>query len=166
MKNRLSHITAFAILFLVWSGALPGLDTQEETTYSPEGYLLRIDEGEILRGGLTVLKASPAAGTEGSVLGLSMDRSAPIHAHDHGDEILYVISGKGQATVGEEQYDIQTGDVVFVPTGTMHSFWSTTSEPMMILFYMDRPGLEEYFRALHHGRPIGDEFDRIVRRGP
>ena len=46
--------------------------------------------------------------------------SSPMHSHDH-ESLLYVISGKVQAIVGDETYTLQPGDVCRHPIGVPHN---------------------------------------------
>ena len=49
--------------------------------------------------------------------------SAPKNPHTE-DEIYYIISGTGMIRVGDETYDIEAGDVVFVERGIEHDFFN------------------------------------------
>lgn len=42
------------------------------------------------------------------------------HVHRTHDEFLYVISGKGELKVGDEVKKIKSGDLIYVPAGTIH----------------------------------------------
>jgi mannose-6-phosphate isomerase-like protein (cupin superfamily) len=44
------------------------------------------------------------------------------------DEVYYVISGRGQITVGDEVRDVETGTTVFVAAGVPHRFHDITEE--------------------------------------
>jgi mannose-6-phosphate isomerase-like protein (cupin superfamily) len=44
------------------------------------------------------------------------------------DEVYYVISGRGQITVGDEVRDVETGTTVFVAAGVPHRFHDITDE--------------------------------------
>lgn len=46
--------------------------------------------------------------------------SSPMHSHDH-ESLLYVISGKVQAIVGDETFTLQPGDVCRHPIGVPHN---------------------------------------------
>jgi mannose-6-phosphate isomerase-like protein (cupin superfamily) len=57
------------------------------------------------------------------------------HRHNRTDELLYVISGTGTATIGTKSYDIKTGDLVVLPRGTPHDFKSTASVRVLGIAY-------------------------------
>ena len=131
-----------------------------------EGFILRTGEGEALQNGL-VVKASPATGTEGSIL---VEQTFPrggttnLHLHEQGDELFYVVSGWGAATLGDLTDEIGAGDVIFIPRNAVHRIENLTrDEPLRVVFFMDSPELVEEFRAIHErvtsdpDRPITPE---------
>ncbi len=113
------------------------------------------------------MKASPATGTEGSIL---VEQTFPrggttnLHLHEQGDELFYVVSGRGKATLGDHTDEIGPYDVIFIPRNTVHGIENLThDEPLRVVFFMDSPELVEQFRAIHErvtsepGRPITAE---------
>jgi mannose-6-phosphate isomerase-like protein (cupin superfamily) len=52
--------------------------------------------------------------------------------HDHNDQILSFIRGRGEAQVGGETKPVVPGDVVVVPAGTKHNFVNTGEEPLVL----------------------------------
>ena len=131
-----------------------------------EGFILRTGEGEVLQNRI-VVKASPATGTLGSIL---VEQTFPrggttnLHLHEQGDELFYVVSGHGTATLGDHTDEIGPGDVIFVPRNAVHRIENLTKEePLRVVFFMDSPELVEEFRAIHErvtsepDRPITDE---------
>lgn len=115
---------------------------------SPRGYVLKVGEGEEACCDV-LIKASPRSGTQAGVMifqPLPPDFSTGLHYHEEADEFFYVISGTGTATIAGQEYDIGPGDVIFVPAGEDHKL-ATNSEKMEILEFLDKPGLDEEFRA-------------------
>ncbi len=49
--------------------------------------------------------------------------SAPKNPHTE-DEMYYIISGSGMIRVGDETYNVEAGDVVFVERGIEHDFFN------------------------------------------
>jgi len=135
----------------------PSLDSRPVTSSvgrpdesAAEGFILRTGEGEVLQNGI-VVKASPATGTLGSIL---VEQTFPtgggtaLHLHEQGDELFYVISGRGTATLGGTTDGIGPGDVIFVPRNAVHRIENLNSdEPLRVVFFMDSPELVEEFRA-------------------
>ena len=118
------------------------------------GYVLKPGEGEEACCG-ALIKASPRSGTQGGVMilqPLPADFSTGIHYHSEADEYFYVLSGNGTATIAGQEHEISPGDFMFVPAGEDHRLM-TQSDPMEILEFLDKPGLDDEFRA-----DLGDSF--------
>ena len=45
--------------------------------------------------------------------------------HEGHDQLLYFVSGEGEATIGETKVPVKAGDVSIVPSGTFHNFRNT-----------------------------------------
>jgi mannose-6-phosphate isomerase-like protein (cupin superfamily) len=57
------------------------------------------------------------------------------HVHKGVDEVYFVIKGKGKVHVNDEFADIVYGDAVPVKAGEVHSFESTSTEPLEMVVY-------------------------------
>lgn len=117
-----------------------------------DGFVLRAGDGEPLLNGI-VVKASPSTGTESAILveqTFDEGRSTNTHRHDQGDELFYVVSGTGVATLEGTEEIIRPGDVIFVPRGGIHRIGNPSDEsPLVVVFFMDSPELVQQFRAVH-----------------
>jgi len=51
------------------------------------------------------------------------------------DEVYFVISGRGQITVGDEVRDVQAGTTVFVAAGVPHRFHDITEELQLFVAF-------------------------------
>lgn len=56
-----------------------------------------------------------------------------MHRHVRSEEIYHVTSGRGRMTLGTEQFDIVTGDTVFIAPGVAHCVEASGSEAVTIL---------------------------------
>jgi mannose-6-phosphate isomerase-like protein (cupin superfamily) len=56
-----------------------------------------------------------------------------LHKHAYHTENLYVVSGKGQFTVGEKTILIKKGDYFTIPLGIPHSLKVTSFKPIQVL---------------------------------
>lgn len=56
----------------------------------------------------------------------SLDR----HAHDHG---VYVIHGRARLRLNEDEYEVSTGDVVYISGNEVHQFFTLGQEPFGFL---------------------------------
>jgi quercetin dioxygenase-like cupin family protein len=52
------------------------------------------------------------------------------HPHDHG---VYVLHGRAQLRLGDEQHELQVGDVVYIPGNEIHQFFTLGEEPFGFL---------------------------------
>src|SRR5262245_10893856 len=67
-----------------------------------DGCILKTGQGERLQNGV-VVKASPKTGTKSAILieqTFQKDGQTPVHIHEQGDELFYVVSGRGTARLG------------------------------------------------------------------
>lgn len=51
------------------------------------------------------------------------------------DEVYYVVSGRAKIRVGEEDRDVQTGSIVYVPKHVEHHFHSIEEELQLLVFF-------------------------------
>ncbi len=52
------------------------------------------------------------------------------HAHDHG---VYVLHGRACLRLGDEEHELQTGDVVYITGNEVHQFFTFGDEPFGFL---------------------------------
>lgn len=94
---------------------------------------------------------------------LSQGKGTPLHIHNSQDEIFYVVEGSYKFKVGEEKYDLTTGDSIFLPRQIAHA-WTQVSERGKMTVIMQPAGkLENFFvtmAALDH-EPSQQEIAKI-----
>lgn len=94
---------------------------------------------------------------------LSQGKGTPLHIHTAQDEIFYVIEGAYKFQVGEDKYDLTTGDSIFLPRQVAHA-WTQVSEKGKMTVTMQPAGnLERFFvtmAALDH-EPNQQEIAKI-----
>jgi len=61
---------------------------------------------------------------------------APPHVHHHDDEAWYVLEGTMCVQVGENEVEARAGAGVFVPRGTIHTYWNPGPGPTRYLLIM------------------------------
>jgi mannose-6-phosphate isomerase-like protein (cupin superfamily) len=61
------------------------------------------------------------------------------HIHDRETEIHFVISGSGQALIGDQWQDIVAGDVALALPGIAHGLRNPNPEPLFILCVFSPP---------------------------
>lgn len=148
--------------------------TPAASSPSGEGFILKAGGGEALLRGI-VVKASPKTGTMGSILveqTFQKGGTTNLHIHEQGDELFYVVSGRGTAALGDESEMIGPGDVIFVPRSAVHGISNLNNDdPLTVVFFMDSAELVDEFRAIHTrvtsepDRPMTpEEFNAIRNR--
>lgn len=68
----------------------------------------------------------------------------PLHVHEHEDESFYMIDGKMIVTIGEEEYEVNSGDFIFMPRGIPHT-QKILSESIHVLICISPAGFEQFF---------------------
>src|SRR5665647_1121708 len=87
--------------------------------------------------------------TTGEVIVYPGKGHAP-HVHPHEQEVIYVVSGEGVQTVGEdgEPFPIREGDAVYIPANTLHSTYNTIWRPLRLVVVYTPGGAETGLDAL------------------
>jgi len=96
-----------------------------------------------------------------------------VHLHQREDEIIYIRTGSGVATLGEREMPVTAGATIYVPQGVWHGLRNTGTAPLGMSATYSPPGFEQIFkqRLLRPNRtPAEIEADRkkygIVYRTP
>ena len=61
------------------------------------------------------------------------------HVHEDQDKLYYVLSGDGEAQVGEESREVSEGDLVLAPAGVPHGLKNTGLVPLVVLVVFAPP---------------------------
>ncbi|HJR58160.1 MAG TPA: cupin domain-containing protein [Vicinamibacterales bacterium] len=93
---------------------------------------------------------------------VSPGTSIPVHLHEREDEIIFIQSGTGEATIGDERVSLLAGSVLFVPQGTWHGGRNTGAATLRWIAIYSPSGFEGYFREI--GRPSPDAPGRAFSR--
>ena len=56
------------------------------------------------------------------------------HAHDHGEETIFVLQGQGFLRAGDEEFPLSVGSCLFIPRGVVHSVHNTGAETIVAVF--------------------------------
>jgi len=68
----------------------------------------------------------------------------PLHLHYSQDEIFYILEGAYYFQVGDEKYQLQKGDNIFLPRKVPHA-WTQVSEKGVMLITLQPAGMFENF---------------------
>ena len=58
------------------------------------------------------------------------NRALDQHAHDHG---VYVLHGCARLRLGDDEYELNAGDIVYIPGNEVHQFFTSGNEPFGFL---------------------------------
>lgn len=86
----------------------------------------------------------------GKVLEVAAGQRLSLQKHAIKEETLYLLSGHVTLTYGEEQFDWQPGQMVHIPTGTVHRFEAVEDS---LLLEVSTPHLDDVIR-------LSDDYGR------
>ena len=69
----------------------------------------------------------------------------PLHSHDDSDEIVFIVAGKGEMTVGGAAYAVETGDAIRLAQGRRHGL--TVTEKLVAVLCYAPAGPEQRFKG-------------------
>ncbi|MDB5203021.1 MAG: cupin [Ferruginibacter sp.] len=76
---------------------------------------------------------------------LSQGRGTPLHYHVGQDEVFYVIDGSYRFKVGDEEFDLNTGDSIFLPRQVPHAWTQRSAKGKMLVTVQPAGKLEDFF---------------------
>lgn len=79
--------------------------------------------------------------------GLTPYGGPPLHIHMYQDEWFYVLKGKYKFQVGEDKFDLTTGDTIFLPRNIPHAFIQLSKKGKMIVSYLPAGKMESFFQV-------------------
>ena len=94
---------------------------------------------------------------------LSKGKGTPLHIHHLQDEIFYVLEGSYKFQVGDERFDLTTGDSIFLPRKVRHAWTQISDKGKMTVTLQPAGKLENFFvtmAALDH-EPTQQEIEKI-----
>jgi quercetin dioxygenase-like cupin family protein len=128
-----------------------------------EGVVVNENEGEAfrLRDGRAVVKIKISKRQGPSSMSLltstvAVNDAIRIHKHLNEDEIFFIRQGSGAFTLGQKEYDVKAGSLIFIPKGVWHGLRNTGNEEIATVFGYSPAGFEDFFKEL--GTPVGKPF--------
>ncbi len=79
--------------------------------------------------------------------GLTPKGGPPLHIHPFQDEFFYIIDGEYLFQVGDEKFEMRTGDTIFLPRNVQHAFVQLSEKGKVIVSYMPAGKMEDFFKT-------------------
>jgi quercetin dioxygenase-like cupin family protein len=142
---------------LLWTLAAGAFVRPPQIAVGQGAAALAEDAGEAVYVGrdLVRIKISPAP--PGRLAMITQDvtpgTSIPIHLHEREDEIIFIQSGRGVATLGDQSIPLGAGSTLVVPQNTWHGGRNTGSEILKWIAIYSPSGFEGYFREIGRQTP-------------
>jgi len=83
---------------------------------------------------------------------------APLHFHETADEVLVVLEGALDLTLGEERMTVPANSAISIPARTPHSFVGAGPGTTRFLAYLPQQGAYIAATYLDGQRPLSDEI--------
>ncbi len=141
--NRLLFC-CFAIAFLTMASGVPVSCGQEgppppADTSAFRGNLFNLVQQQPLPYEQDISILPLIDGVSSSATLIQVRQGVKAHYHARHDEIVYVISGKGVMTVGDEKRAIKAGDLIYLKQGAIHDVITKSAQPLVALSVMSPP---------------------------
>jgi quercetin dioxygenase-like cupin family protein len=81
------------------------------------------------------------------IVDLGPEQGPPPHIHHLEEEQFYVLDGQLTYSVGDQTFQVKTGDFIHIPRGTVHSF-KNGPKPSRLLATFAPAGIEGFFREV------------------
>ena len=95
--------------------------------------------------------------------GFTPNGGPPLHIHHAQDEWFHVIEGEYLYQVGEDRYQMKSGDTIFLPRKIPHAFVQLTEKGRLIVSYQPAGSMEEFFKETDSwtSPPTAEEIARV-----
>lgn len=91
-----------------------------------------------------------------------------VHVHQHEDELVYVVDGDIEVTLGEEQMKAGAGIMALLPRGIPHGFTNTGERPSRLLITILPGKFDGYFvklgQAYQAGEPTDEQLAALAKQ--
>lgn len=73
----------------------------------------------------------------------------PLHVHYHQDEFFYIVEGNYRFVVGNETFELNAGDTIFLPKTIPHTWVQLTEKGKLLYAVQPAGSLEEFFKEMN-----------------
>ena len=93
------------------------------------------------------------------IVDVGPEAGPPPHIHHLEEEQFYVLDGQLTYSIGDQTFQVNTGDFIHIPRGTVHSF-KNGPKPSRLLATFAPAGIEGFFRE------VGERVDDRLKSPP
>lgn len=93
------------------------------------------------------------------IVDIGPEQGPPPHIHHLEEEQFYVLEGQLTYSIGSQTFQVNTGDFIHVPRGTVHSFKNGSSSSRLLVTFAPA-GIEGFFRE------VGERVDDRLKSPP
>lgn len=91
-----------------------------------------------------------------------------VHVHENEDELVYVLDGDVEVTLGEQKMNAEAGIMALLPRGIPHGFTNVGDGPSRLLVTILPGAFDNYFVALgklyQAGEPTDEQLAALARQ--
>lgn len=96
-------------------------------------------------------KSTDTAGTFSAIeLVTQPGQGVMVHVHEHEDELVYVVDGEIEVTLGDQTLTATAGILALLPRGIPHGFTNIGDKPSRVLDVILPGKFDHYFVELHN----------------
>jgi mannose-6-phosphate isomerase-like protein (cupin superfamily) len=135
------------------------------------GFQLDADGGERLRfsdADFIVKASADSTGGAFTIIEEVDPLDTPLHVHKNEDELWYVLEGQHVIQVGDDEFHVGPGGIVFGPRGVPHAQRRAVPRTGRFLELYSPAGFEGFFRELAEAESAGssmtDEYVRVSEK--
>ncbi len=85
-----------------------------------------------------------------------------VHVHTHEDELVYVLEGEVEVSLGDQKMTATAGVLAVLPRGIPHGFQNIGSTPSRIFDVISPGNFDNYFVELHNAYNGTDQADEAT----
>ena len=95
--------------------------------------------------------------------GTKVKGGPPLHIHPFQDEWFYVLEGNYLFQVGDDRYQMNSGDTIFLPRNIQHAFVQLSDKGKMIVSYLPAGKMEAFFKVTSEwtSPPAKEEIEKV-----
>ncbi|MBD2578471.1 cupin domain-containing protein [Oscillatoria sp. FACHB-1406] len=86
----------------------------------------------------------------------------PPHTHNQEEESYYVLEGSMVMKIGNEEFEIESGDFVHIPPNTVHGYQNNSDRALRFLAWTVGGAIDEFFIEMDREiREIPDDLSKL-----